>query len=185
MDPSDLEQAVAVIRSGGLVAYPTEAVFGLGCDPRNQDAVMRLLALKERDVSEGLILIAAELGQLAEFIQPYGAEQSARILPTWPGPVTWVVAATAATPPWIRGDHANVAVRVTAHPIAAALCRAAGTALVSTSANLHGAAPARSQRDVQLTLGARVDHIVAGDCGEQERPTEIRDAATGAVLRAG
>jgi L-threonylcarbamoyladenylate synthase len=185
VDPADLEQAAAVIRSGGLVAYPTEAVFGLGCDPRDQDAVMRLLALKERDVRAGLILIAAELDLLAEFIQPFDAAQSARILPTWPGPVTWVVAAAAATPAWIRGDHSTVAVRVTAHPLAAALCRAAGTALVSTSANLHGAAPARSARDLQIALGARVDHVVAGSCGEQDRPTEIRDATTGAVLRKG
>lgn len=185
MTTADIEQVAAAIRDGGLVAYPTEAVFGLGCDPRNQDAVMRLLALKERDVSAGLILIAADVGQLAEFIQPFSAVLAARILPTWPGPVTWVVAAADATPAWIRGNHPNVAVRVTAHPLAAALCRAAGTALVSTSANLHGAAPARSERDVQLTLGARVDYVLAGSCGEQERPTEIRDAATGAVLRAG
>lgn len=185
MNAMDIEQAAAAIRNGGLVAYPTEAVFGLGCDPRNRDAVMRLLALKERDVSAGLILIAADIGQLTEFIQPFDAALAARILPTWPGPVTWVVAATATTPDWIRGKHPNVAVRVTAHPMAAALCRAAGTALVSTSANLHGAAPARSECDVQHALGGRVDHILAGSCGEQERPTEIRDAATGAVLRPG
>lgn len=185
MTTPDLDQAAAVIRDGGLVAYPTEAVFGLGCDPRRHDSVTRLLALKERDVSAGLILIAADVGQLEEFIQPFSAAVAARILPTWPGPVTWVVAAAAATPLWIRGDHADVAVRVTAHPIAAALCRAAKTALVSTSANLHGAAPARSERDVQLTLGTRVDYVLAGSCGERDKPTEIRDASTGAVLRAG
>lgn len=185
MDTADLEHAAEIIRNGGLVAYPTEAVFGLGCDPRREDTVMRLLAIKERDVAAGLILIAAELAQLEEFIQPLDAGMSARIMPTWPGPVTWVVPAAAATPAWIRGKHPKVAVRVTAHPIAAALCRAAGTALVSTSANLHGAAPARSARDVELTLGSRVDHVVLGACGVQERPTEIRDAATGAVLRAG
>lgn len=185
MSSDDLDQAAGVIRAGGLVAYPTEAVFGLGCDPRNEAAVMRLLELKERDVSAGLILIAAELAQLAEFIKPFDESMAARILPTWPGPVTWVVPATPATQAWIRGAHPDVAVRVTAHPIAAALCRAAGTALVSTSANLHGSAPARSGRDVQLSLGNRVEYVVEGNCGEQERPTEIRNAVTGAVLRAG
>lgn len=185
MDAADLEHAAELIRSGGLVAYPTEAVYGLGCDPRREDTVMRLLALKEREVSHGLILIAADLDQLREFIQPFDQVLSERILPTWPGPVTWVVPAAPGTPGWIRGRHPTIAVRVTAHPIAAALCRAAGTALVSTSANLHGAAPARSARDVEMTLGGRIDHVVEGACGEQERPTEIRDAATGAVLRAG
>lgn len=185
MDAANLEDAAEIIRNGGLVAYPTEAVYGLGCDPRREDAVMRLLALKEREVSAGLILIAAELAQLDEFIQPFDEALAGRILPSWPGPVTWVVPAASGAPGWIRGRHATIAVRVTAHPVAAALCRAAGTALVSTSANLHGAAPARSARDVEITLGSRVDKVVEGACGEQERPTEIRDAMTGAVLRAG
>lgn len=185
MGDTDLQQAADAVHAGGVIAYPTEAVYGLGCDPRNEDAVMRLLALKERDVGAGLIVIAADLEQLSEFIEPFDAVVRARITPTWPGPVTWVVAAKPTTPAWIRGDHTTIAVRVTAHAGAAALCRAADTALVSTSANLRGAAPARSERDVRITFGAGIDFILSGECGEQDRPTEIRDAANGAVLRAG
>jgi len=185
MDTDAIKQAADVIHAGGIVAYPTEAVYGLGCDPMNEDAVMRLLALKERSVFEGLILIACSTHQLQPFIEPLTPAMEASVLPTWPGPNTWIVPAKPGTPLWIKGRHPSVAVRVTAHPEAAALCREAGTALVSTSANLHGAPPARSATDVRLAFGSHVDFVLDGSCGAQERPTTIRDAQTGAVLRQG
>ncbi len=185
MDDKAIKQAADAIRAGGIVAYPTEAVFGLGCDPMNEDAVVRLLALKERSVFEGLILIASSVDQLEPFIQPLTPAMEAMVLPTWPGPHTWVMPAKPETPLWIRGRYPSVAVRVTAHPEAAELCRQCGTALVSTSANLHGAAPARSATDVRMAFGSRLSFVLDGLCGEQERPTSIRDAQTGAVLREG
>jgi len=185
MDDNAIKQAAESIRAGGIVAYPTEAVFGLGCDPMNEAAVVRLLALKERSVFEGLILIACSTEQLEPFIQPFTPAMETMVLPTWPGPNTWVVPAKPETPLWIRGRYPSVAVRVTAHPEAAALCRESGTALVSTSANLHGVAPARSPIDVRNAFGSRLDFVLDGLCGEQERPTAIRDAQTGAVLRQG
>ncbi|MDX5334393.1 MAG: threonylcarbamoyl-AMP synthase [Gammaproteobacteria bacterium] len=181
----DIQRAAALIREGGILAYPTEAVYGLGCDPANEAAVRRLLALKQRPEGKGLILLAADLEQLAPYITPLTETLRARILPTWPGPVTWVVPTPAATPRWLRGEHDSIAVRVTNHPVARALCEAAGTALVSTSANLSGQSPARSADEVAAALGEVVDLILDAPTGGLGRPTEIRDARDGTILRPG
>lgn len=179
-----LEQAAAAVRAGGVVAYPTEGVYGLGCDPLNETAVMRILRLKRRDAALGVLLIAASAEQLAPFIAPFTQEIAARVLPTWPGPETWVVPASERASVWLRGAHAGLAVRVTAHAPAAALCRAAGMPLVSTSANKHGAPPARTAGEVRTAFGDEIDYILDAPCGTQHGPTRIRDALTGAVLRA-
>lgn len=175
--------AAVTIRAGGVVAYPTEAVFGFGCDPLDRDAVLRVLALKERSVFDGLLLIAADVDQLSGFVEAFTDEVAERVLPTWPGPNTWLVPAAEDVPVWIRGRHPRVGVRVTAHPVAAALCRRAGTALVSTSANRHGEAPLRSAEEVRARFGDGIDLVVEGECGGLDRPTSIRDAVTGEVIR--
>ncbi len=180
-----LRMAARCIRGGGILAYPTEAVYGLGCDPWNRVAVLqRLLAIKRRPEHKGLILIAADFTQLAPFVEPLEEARMQAILATWPGPNTWLLPARVGTPGWLRGRHATLAVRVTAHPIAAALCAAAGGALVSTSANISNRPPARTHLQVRLALGSQVDLILAGRCGTRARPSTIRDGCTGAVIRA-
>lgn len=173
------------VRQGGIIAYPTEAVFGLGCDPRNESAVRRLLAIKRRPATKGVILIAADLEQLKPFIDPLDPQSLARLQATWPGPVTWLVPARYKAPTWLRGGHPTLAVRVTAHPVASALCRACGTPLVSTSANLSGQPPARSAEQVRRQLGRLLDYIVPGETGGAARPTEIRDLKSKRVVRSG
>lgn len=185
MDDLSLSAAAEAIRTGGVVAYPTEAVYGLGCDPTAERAVAKILEMKSRSVDQGLLLIAASVDQLRPFIGPLSDEATARVLATWPGPTTWVVPASDATPAWITGAHAGVAVRVTAHPVAAALCEAAGTAIVSTSANLHGCAPAKTAEGTVAVFGESLDAVVLGECGGLVRPTEIRDAVTGNIVRPG
>lgn len=178
-----LRMASRAIHAGGIVAYPTEAVYGLGCDPYNPRAVMDLLALKQRPVHKGLILIAADMGQLAPFMKPLDKTARKTLMDTWPGPVTWLVPARAETPYWLRGQHETIAVRVTAHPLAAALCRAAGHALVSTSANLAGHRPARNALRVRQQFGDRLDYLLTGPTGGQNRPTTIRNLQTGKTHR--
>jgi L-threonylcarbamoyladenylate synthase len=178
-----LTVAVHWIARGGLVAYPTEAVYGLGCDPRDGSVVRRLLALKGRTESKGLILIAADWAQLEPFVLSLDPERMAAIRNTWPGPITWLLPACRETPRWLTGDHATLAVRVTAHPLAAALCRLWGGPLVSTSANRAARPPARSALAVRRALGRGVDYVLTGSCGGALRPSAIRDGATGAVLR--
>ncbi len=177
-----IKQAAAVVRGGGVIAYPTEGVFGLGCDPQNEEAVHRILFLKQRSVAKGLILIAASLEQLSVFID-FPEDCRDRVCSTWPGPVTWVLPARAGVPRWLRGDHRGVAVRVTAHPLAQALCLEAG-ALVSTSANRGGVLPARSANKVRAYFNDDIDYIMPGEIDLTLGPTEIRDAVSGKVLRA-
>lgn len=178
-----VQEAVRTLRAGGLVAYPTEAVFGLGCDPRNESALERLLELKRRPTDKGLILLAADAAQLSDWVEPLPEVAAARVRASWPGPVTWVMPARAGVSPLLRGAHASLAVRVTAHPLAAALARAFGGALVSTSANLSGEPPARDMETLRARFGDAVDYYLDGPLGGRDRPSEIRDALSGATLR--
>lgn len=180
-----LRAAVRCIRGGGIVAYPTEAVYGLGCDPLAGEAVFRLLDIKQRPLAQGLILIGADFSQLAPYVGPVPASVMQRVRATWPGPVTWLLPVSPGVPYWLRGAHPTIAVRVTAHPIAAALCRAVGHALVSTSANRHRRPAARTALQVERRLGAELDYVLNGKVGARKRPSEIRDALTGHVVRPG
>lgn len=179
-----LRRARAVLLDGGVVAYPTEGVFGLGCDPRSEQAVGRVLRLKGRAADKGLILIASSLEQVMEYAEPLDQAHMAPVLATWPGPVSWVLPARGNVSPLITGGRASVAVRVTDHPDAASLCDCFGGALVSTSANLSGARPARSALRVRLQFGRRVDYVLTGRIGRGLGACELRDAVSGRVLRA-
>ena len=179
-----IARAARIVRAGGIVAYPTEAVFGLGCLPHDRAAVSRLLAIKRRSWRKGLILIAADLEQLAPYVVLPPEPQRGTVLATWPGPSTWVLEARRAAPRWVSGGRPSLAVRVTAHPVARELCRCAGDALVSTSANLSRQPPHRHLLRLRRALGRKVDYVLAGALGGAGRPTAIRDARTGQTLRA-
>ncbi len=178
-----IQLACREIARGGVIAYPTEGVYGLGCDPRNLDAVDTLLSLKARSASKGLILLAASLDQLMPFIAPLSQRLRRELDSTWPGPVTWLLPARQGVADVLTGARPTIAVRVTDHPVARALCEEAGTALVSTSANISGRAPALTAADVRLQFGDALDYVVSGELGGLNGPTEIRDGQTGAILR--
>lgn len=179
-----LRLAVRCLRRGGVLAYPTEAVYGLGCDPWNAGAVARLLAFKRRSVTKGLILIAAHSDQLWPFVEPLEPERLRDILATWPGPNTWLLPARPTTPAWLTGRFDTLAVRVTAHPLVASLCRAYGGAIVSTSANQAARPAARTSLEVRLALDEPPDYSLAGHCAGSDRPSVICDGRTGRVIRA-
>lgn len=181
----DANAAARLLRGGGVIAYPTEAVWGLGCDPRDEAATLRLLAIKQREVAKGLILIAADEAQLAPFVDFESLAESQRLTvrATWPGPNTWIVPASREAPHWITGEHEGIAVRVTAHPGVIALCRAFGGAVVSTSANRAGMPAATAFRDLDPAVIVGVDAVLEGETGGLDRPSAIRDARSGAVLR--
>jgi len=180
-----VDAAAALLRDGGVLAYPTAAVFGLGCDPRNRVAFERLFALKQRPPTQGVLLIAADFAQVEHYIDRTAVPPAvlAQVQASWPGPHTWILPRAADIPEWIAGAHAGIALRVTAHAPAAALCRAYGGALVSTSANPHGSAPARSADEAATYFGDALDGLFDAPLGQQERPTTIRDALTGATVR--
>lgn len=181
------QEAVCALKKGEIIAYPTEAVFGLGCDPENQEALSRLRALKGRDPQKAFILIASEPAQLLSYINlaglPPGRWES--ILLTWPGPFTWIFPATSKVLAEIRGAYPTVAVRVTAHPVARALCDLFGGPIVSTSANKSNLPALRSQTAVNECFDGQIVGVVEGELGDSANPTIIQDALSAKVVRAG
>ncbi len=175
-----IAKAADVLLGGGVIAYPTEGVFGLGCLPDDEDAVLRLLRIKRRDPRKGLILIAADKSQLDDWIEPDGGA----LPPPDPAhPTTWIAPAKSHVSPLVRGQHAGLAVRLTTNPVAAAICDAVAAPIVSTSANVAGMPVARNRYVLRRQFGATVDFIVPGDCGPASGPSEIRELATGNVIR--
>lgn len=183
--PLSVEDATDRLQQGGVIAYPTEAVWGVGCDPFNERAVHRLLSIKQRPVDKGLILIAAELNQLRSCLNlsALPVERLEDVLASWPGPHTWVMPASERAPAWITGAHTGLAVRVSAHPVVVALCRAFGGPLVSTSANLSGQPAPLQRAELDPALLARLDGVTDGETGGLLRATPIRDARSGRQLR--
>ncbi|RUL76005.1 L-threonylcarbamoyladenylate synthase [Dyella choica] len=182
---AELAEVANVLRTGGVIAYPTEAVFGLGCDPHDHAAFERIFALKQRPATQGVLLIAADFEQVTRYVDmtkvPPGV--LAQVRGSWPGPYTWVFPRSAEVPDWVAGAHEGIALRVTAHGPAAALCRSFGGALVSTSANPHGQPPARDVATVAAYFGDALDGVVDAPLGGSSQPTTIRDALTGAIIR--
>ena len=172
--------AADVLLRGGVIAYPTEGVFGLDCMPDDELAVARIVEIKERDASKGLILVAANKGQLRDW-----ADLGDKSLPD-PDPahpVTWIVPPGSSVTPLLRGEHATIAVRITTNPVARALCEIVDSPLVSTSANRSGKPVARNRFVLRRQFADLVDYIVPGDCGPASGPSEIRDYVSGKVLR--
>lgn len=174
-----LHQAVHCLQQGEVIAYPTEAIYGLGCDPDNVDALQEVLRLKRRPWQKGLILLAADFAQLAPYVKPLSSELQKTIFATWPGPVTWLLPAAAGVSRYLRGDSGDLAVRVTAHPLSAALARRFGKPIVSTSANPSRSQPAKTARRVRAYFGNNLGYILNGALGGRDRPSEIRHALTG------
>ena len=179
-----LNLAVKTLKQGGIIAYPTEAVFGLGCFPEDIYSVARILALKGRSVRKGLILIAASPEQFDAYVDYPDDKLRQKVSASWPGPVTWVLPAKANVPGWITGYKHTVAVRVSAHPVVQALCKEAGV-IVSTSANPARKTPATNAFKVRSYFGNEIDYILSGNTSGKKLPTEIRDAISGKVLRTG
>jgi len=182
---ASVSEAATALRLGEVIAYPTEAVFGLGCDPDNEQAIQRLLSLKQRLEQKGLIIIAADVGQLANYIasDQISDEMWLRATSTWPGPVTWLMPALPTISKLLTGDHDTVAVRVTAHPVARQLCEHFGKPIVSTSANISGSIPARSVEELNQQFNSGLSCIVGGDVNQQASASEIRDLVTNKVIR--
>jgi L-threonylcarbamoyladenylate synthase len=168
---------------GGVIAYATESCFGLGCDPRNARAVGRVLALKGRPRTKGLILIGSKFGQFRRFLAPLPAGLEPRFPEWWPGPNTLLLPAARHCPHWLSGQHTRLAVRVSAHAEVARLCRALGMALVSTSANRAGRRSLKSAAACRRAFGERV-MVLPGRIGRRRTPSTILDPLSGAVLRA-
>ena len=181
--PQTIDQAARLLQQGRVIAYPTEAVWGLGCDPFDQQAVMRILNLKSRSASKGLILVAARIEQFSFLLDGLTSDLLDTLRASWPGPNTWLVPHQRRVPAWIHGDHDSVAIRVTAHPVTAQLCDSFSGPLVSTSANPQGKPPAENPVEIEAYFGDQIDGIVAGALGGDQKASTIRDLISGETIR--
>lgn len=178
-----IKKACITLDKGGVIAYPTEAVFGLGCDPMNAQAVERLLLIKKRPVEKGLILVAANYKQLIPYIGELPTQIFDKIMNTWPGPVNWLLPANTAAPQYLRGAHFLQAVRVSSHPSIQALCSHFGGAIISTSANPSNRPPAKTALQARLRFKNQIDYVLNQPIGKQKQPCEIRNGINNEVIR--
>lgn len=180
-----MTSAAESFESGGLIAYPTEAVFGLGCDPANEAAVHKLLAVKQRPIEKGLILLAASYSQLLDYVEDSKIPQDMRftVLSRWPDGITQVLPAKAGIGKYLTGAFDTIAVRVTSQPDVVALCNATNRPIVSTSANLTGEEPAKTWQTLDPALVEQIDFIVKGETLGFDKPSTIINGLTGEVFR--
>ena len=178
-----INRAADVLLGGGIIAYPTEGVFGLGCMPDDLQALTRLTEIKQRDPAKGLILIAANTEQLRDWVADEDLERIPAPDPN--RPTTWIARPGPNVGVLLRGDHAGIAVRLTTNAVAAAICDKVDSPITSTSANLANAPVARNRIALIKSFGALVDYVVPGDCGPADGPSEIRMLDDGSLLRPG
>ena len=183
MNYHSLRTAANIVKDGGIVAYPTEHCYGLGCDPNNLEAVQRIIKVKRRQQSKGLILIADRIGKLNRYIRCLPEQYGQEILQSWPGPFTWLLPARGNVSRCLRGQHESIAVRVTNHPEAKALSRLSNMALVSTSANRSGRPVLTTAVDVEREFRDDIDYVVQGRVGLASAPSTIRHGTTGIIIR--
>lgn len=181
-----LDQAVTVLQHGGIIAYPTEAVYGLGCDPKNLSALKKLLAIKQREKEKGLILVAANFEQLKPYLLPLEKNIEEKLLNSWQDshrPITWLVPVKKEVSDYLKGRFDTLAVRVSNHPVVKELCENFSGAIVSTSANISGQESVRTAEQVKQIFENKIDFIFDGETDLNAQPSEIRDALTNKIIR--
>ena len=178
-----LSNAASALKADGVIAYPTESCFGLGCNPKSYKAVKRILKMKRRPYAKGLILIAHDYSQLSVYLQKLPEELLNKMTSSWPSATTWLCPAAPWVPTWLKGKHQQIAVRIPAHRIARQLCKQTGYALVSTSANLSGQRALRHYQQVDKIFTDKIDYLVQAKCGGAKRASTIIDLITDQVIR--
>ncbi len=176
-------QASQILHNKGVIAYPTETVWGLGCNPNEEAALLRLLALKKRNAQKGLILVASEIKQFDFLLKDLPPKQRDLLAASWPGPVTWLVPHNNLVHPLVHGRFPTVAIRVSSHKMVQALCNQFGGPIVSTSANEAGATTVQNAIQAQKFLGPELDFILSGPLGATKTPSRIIDLQSGRVIR--
>ncbi len=177
-----IEHAASLVRDGGVIAHATEGVWGLACDPFNTQAIERLLAIKDRDVAQGLIVAGSDAGRFEMELEVLESDRRAAVVASWPGPTTWLVA-NQRFGRHVTGEHTTVAIRVPGHEQARMIAAASGGLLISTSANLSGEPSALSFDEATAAVGDHVDLVVPGQTAGLGSASKIIDATSGTTLR--
>lgn len=183
ISPDRLRLAAETLAQGGVVAHATEGVWGLAADAWNEDAVQRIIAMKQRSIARGLIVVASDYNMFTPLVDPTATSAWDRAVAAWPGPITWLLPAAADAPYWLTGGQPTIALRQTAHALTRRLCEAFGGPIVSTSANLSGRPPVDSPASAQACFGTRIDLILGGQPDTPGKASTIRNASTGETIR--
>lgn len=184
MISSKIEEIADIVRHGGVIAYPTEAVFGLGCDPENEQAIKRILELKQRAIEKGLIVITSQLNFVEKYLLPTTQQEKDLLNSITDQPTSWLVPAKTTTSPLLKGRFSSLAIRKTMHPACYSLCDALQHGLVSTSANPQGATPATSVEEVEQYFGNALEGILDAPLGNADKPSQLIDLHSKQILRA-
>jgi len=186
LDPSAWRQQNInrILFHEGVIAYPTEGVWGLGCLPASLSAITRILAIKQRSWEQGLILVASSVDQFLPYLEGLPAKCRVTLDTPAPEPVTYLVPDNGFCPLWIKGRHSTVALRVSTHPIVKRICQGVNSPIVSTSANPSGRLPAKTSLQVRRYFSQSIDLIVPGDLGGSKGASEVRNLLTNEVVRA-
>lgn len=178
-----LDAAIDALQAGHVIAYPTESVYGLGCDPYHEHACQTLCDLKARHDGSGWICVIGDLEPLQSLVAPLSESMLKKLHETWPGPTTWVLPAAPNLPPWLMGPNQTIAVRYSAHPVVQALCKLFKSPLISTSANLKSQPPARDLNTLRTYFDAQTLPVVLeGDLGGAHQPCRML-SASGNIIR--
>ena len=180
-EPERIDEAVAMLKHGGVVAFPTETFYGLGADARNEAAVGKIFDIKGRDFKNPILVVIGDPDHLNAFAQEVPAEARRLMGRFWPGPLTIVFRASAPVPPMLTAGTAKIGIRLTSHPVARELARKLGGPLTATSANLSGAPECASAADVFSQLQGRVDGVIDGGETPGGKGSTIVDATVSPV----
>ncbi len=184
MEPVDYQRVSKIIFQGGIIAYPTEGVWGIGCDPWNESAVNKILSIKQRSADKGLILVVADTSQIAQLLAPLSEEMLKRINTVYERATTWLIPDNNGwAPDFVRGKHSSVAVRISQHPVVKSICNACDKPVISTSANVAGEPPLTTFTEVSSCFSEKLDMIVPGKTCGAGLPSRIIDLKTGIILR--
>ncbi|MEE3003380.1 MAG: L-threonylcarbamoyladenylate synthase [Pseudomonadota bacterium] len=179
----EIEKAILALQREQVIAYPTESMYGLGCDIYSQDALLRIIKLKKRDASKGLIVVAANWQQVENLTEKLPESDYREIFNTWPGATTWVFPAKSEVPQLVTGSKKTIAIRISSNPFVQELCKGFKGPIISTSANIQGHPPAISMQETFAVFGNKIDCYVPGKIGENKKASKIIDAQTKIVLR--
>ena len=177
----ELKKIHEILVAGGVIAYPTESVFGLGCDPSNKQAITKILEIKKRTLEMGLVLLTPNIEIVSGWVNMNNKQLKIFSTPS-PRPTTYIVPATDSAPQWL-GVKNTLAIRLSNDPFIKSICGMMGLPIVSTSANLHGEKPCRSATEVEKIMGSQLDHIVFKPTGSFNNPSTIIDLSSGKTVR--
>ncbi len=184
MSPWQINRLGKAVLQGAVFAYPTDTIWGFGCHPLDASAVMQILAIKQRSVHKGLILLASDLRYIEPYIHPdISRPNRLRLQQMNDQPTTWLVDANPDCPYWLRGEFTTIAIRLTRHGFVRQMCDAISAPLVSTSANRSGRAPVRNTIQARRQFAGELDFIVHGFETGGCKASKIQSLETDKIIR--